>query len=171
MMRAISLWQPWASLMANGSKKDETRNGLTKVRGEVAICASLKWTMQLKNLACSEPFLSALARSTPEEMKGSEWSAAGDIITNTPLGCVVAVGELYDSIHTEEWMRRYIFDATETTNAEKERERRFGNYSPGRGVWRFRNMRKLATPVLCKGAQQWFFLPPAVEAAVRAQLP
>lgn len=49
MMRAITLWQPWASLMANEAKKDETRNSVTKVRGEVAICASLKWTRQLKD--------------------------------------------------------------------------------------------------------------------------
>lgn len=169
MMRAISLWEPWAQLMALEKKKDETRNGVTKVRGEVAICASKKWTMELKNLACSEPFLSALTECTEEEMKGHEFRAAEKIITAIPLGCVVAVGELYDSITSERWMELYFPEGWEPTE-EKVRERKFGNYAPGRGVWRFRNMRRLAKPVPVRGGQQWFNLPPEVEAAVRAQL-
>lgn len=173
MMRGISLWQPWASLMANEAKKDETRNGLTKVRGEVAICASLKWTTELKNLSCSQPFFSALAGIEESGLTGIEWTEATKIITATPLGCVVAVGELYDSIPSEEWMENFDRLRKRTGSdapVSMYREHTFGNYAPGRGVWRFRKMRKLATPVPCKGAQQWFFLPAAVEAAVRDQL-
>lgn len=169
MMRAISLWQPWASLMALEKKKDETRNGVTKVRGEVAICASKKWTMELKDLACSDPFLSALSDSTPGELKAREWNAASRIITATPLGCVVSVGELYESITAEEWIELHRELLLADSSAAL-RELRFGNYAPGRGVWRFRNMRKLAKPVPVRGGQFWFNLSPEVEAAVRAQL-
>lgn len=168
-MRGISLWQPWASLMALEEKKDETRNGVTKVRGEVAICASLKWTTDLKNLACSEPFLSALSGFPEYDIRGREWRVANQIITATPLGCVVSVGELYDSIRAEKWIELHK-EELEADASRALRELRFGNYAPGRGVWRFRNMRKLATPIPVRGGQQWFNLPPDVEAAVRAQL-
>lgn len=41
-MKALSLWQPWASLMAFGEKKIETRCWSTKFRGEMAIHATAK---------------------------------------------------------------------------------------------------------------------------------
>ena len=40
IIRCISLWQPWASLMARGHKYFETRSWDTKIRGEVWIHAA-----------------------------------------------------------------------------------------------------------------------------------
>jgi hypothetical protein len=42
MMRAISLDEPWASLMALDLKRIETRGRPTNVRGELAIHATLR---------------------------------------------------------------------------------------------------------------------------------
>ena len=39
-MRAISLWQPWASVVALGSKRIETRHWSTGHRGPLAIHAA-----------------------------------------------------------------------------------------------------------------------------------
>jgi len=39
-MKAISLWQPWASLMEAGSKTIETRGWKTKYRGDLLICST-----------------------------------------------------------------------------------------------------------------------------------
>jgi len=39
-IKAISLWQPWASLVANGLKLYETRGWPTKYRGVLAIHAA-----------------------------------------------------------------------------------------------------------------------------------
>ena len=39
-MKAISLWQPWASLVAHGLKRYETRSWSTKYRGPLAIHAA-----------------------------------------------------------------------------------------------------------------------------------
>ena len=39
-MKALSLWQPWASLMAVGAKHNETRDWPTRYKGELAICAA-----------------------------------------------------------------------------------------------------------------------------------
>jgi activating signal cointegrator 1 len=40
-MKAISLWQPWASGLVDGRKKHETRSWSTRHRGPLAIHASL----------------------------------------------------------------------------------------------------------------------------------
>lgn len=49
-MKAISLWQPWASLMAMGSKKIETRGHPIRYRGTLLIHAAKKvlplWMIQ-----------------------------------------------------------------------------------------------------------------------------
>lgn len=61
MMRAISLYQPYASLMAHGIKKNETRGRYTHVRGELAICSALKGvilTTELRDICSSLNLLS-----------------------------------------------------------------------------------------------------------------
>lgn len=45
-MKALSLKQPWAWLVANGHKPIENRTWNTKVRGEILIHASLRYTDQ-----------------------------------------------------------------------------------------------------------------------------
>lgn len=45
-IKAISLHQPWASLIAMGFKKFETRSWGTNYRGKLVICAALKNTKQ-----------------------------------------------------------------------------------------------------------------------------
>lgn len=39
-MKAISLWEPWASAMALGIKRNETRSWPTSYRGDLVICAA-----------------------------------------------------------------------------------------------------------------------------------
>lgn len=41
-MKAITLWQPWASLLACGAKGYETRSWATSYRGQIAIHAAKK---------------------------------------------------------------------------------------------------------------------------------
>lgn len=41
-MKALSLWQPWASLIADGRKKIETRHWVLNYRGPLVIHAALK---------------------------------------------------------------------------------------------------------------------------------
>jgi hypothetical protein len=42
-MKAITIIQPWATLIALGEKKFETRSWTTKYRGPLAIHAGMKW--------------------------------------------------------------------------------------------------------------------------------
>ena len=39
-MKALTIWQPWASLLASGRKKYETRSWATSYRGPIAIHAA-----------------------------------------------------------------------------------------------------------------------------------
>ena len=41
-MKAISLHQPWASMIANGQKTIETRRWATSYRGDLLICSTKK---------------------------------------------------------------------------------------------------------------------------------
>lgn len=46
-IKAISLHQPWANLVASGEKSIETRTWKTSYRGPIVICSSLKPTCGL----------------------------------------------------------------------------------------------------------------------------
>ncbi len=58
-MKAISLLQPWATLVAIGAKRIETRSWATNYRGPLAIHAS-KSPKMVNKLTWDEPFYSAL---------------------------------------------------------------------------------------------------------------
>ena len=61
-MKALSLIQPWASLVICGAKKIETRSWQTKYRGKLAIHASK--STKYVDLRDEEPFLTALRDET-----------------------------------------------------------------------------------------------------------
>ena len=124
-IHAVTLWQPWASLVAQGAKHIETRSWLTSYRGPLAIHAAKRYTPDLQVMADQEPFRSALAGIDPEGY----------------LGMVVAVAELVDC-------RLITAD-----NIPPEPERSFGDYRPGRFMWILRDICKLAEPVPVKGKQ------------------
>ena len=130
-MRAISLWQPWATAMAIGLKRIETRHWSHNVRGLVAIHAAKRWQVDER-----------------------EWAARlADIhdapaLRNPPLGAIVAIGMLTAVRRTE--------DVLPTIT---EQEEMFGNYAPKRFGWIFDQIVALPEPVPCKGAQGFFEVP------------
>jgi hypothetical protein len=77
-MKAISLWQPWASAMAVGLKTVETRHWSTSYRGHMAIHAAKRWTRD-----------------------ESEFAEAMGLPADLPLGAIVAFGELCAINRTE----------------------------------------------------------------------
>lgn len=146
-MKAISLWQPWASLMAVGAKKIETRHWTTSYRGLVAIHAAKRFQSSEKALLGQKVFHDALADHY--EIKNQS--------LDLPLGCFVAVGRLHRVLST-------------TTHAaaippESGNEFWFGNYLPDRYMWIFDEIWKLRTPVYATG-QQGFWTPSESEQAV-----
>src|SRR3982751_1322426 len=81
-MKALTLTQPWATLVAIGAKRIETRSWSTTYRGEVAIHAAKGFPRDCHELCATEPFLSVL-------------KAAGFTHTRElPTGVIVADGVL-----------------------------------------------------------------------------
>ena len=168
-LRCISLWQPFASLIAIGAKRVETRNWSTAYRGEIAIHAAKRWTTEEQLIAHTSPFRGAL-------VEGLGLSHPDYIDVFIPLGAIVAVARLVGVLPTNDIC---IFGGQLTSGPYVHEdgyfpcgvhEADFGDFSPGRYAWLLSDIRRLPTPVPCKGAQQIWTAPPEVEAKVRAQL-
>lgn len=131
-MRAISLWQPWASAVALGVKRVETRHWAPRYRGPLIIHAAKRWDRDQREFASVER---ALGRLPPR----------------LPLGALVAVCELVDVRPSEE-----IGPDVSAV------ERIYGNYAPGRFGWVLANIRPLPEPIGFKGHQSFFDVPLSV---------
>lgn len=151
-MKAISLWQPYASFMADELKLYETRNRLTHFRGELAICAAQRKSRYMEFGAEIEDLILRLGILHWQRTKLMSPRPA-----LLPLGAVVCVVSVYDCQPVEQVRVSPL-------------ERLVGDYSRGRFAWLTRDCRQLKTPVPVKGKQGFFNLPPEVEAQVRAQL-
>ena len=57
-MKAISIKEPWASLILSGKKTIETRTWSTKHRGKILLCASKKPKSSISGMAFAIAFLS-----------------------------------------------------------------------------------------------------------------
>ncbi len=168
LMKAITLWQPWASLMATGAKRFETRSWSTSFRGLVAIHAAKK-SFDTNPYLDRElhPFASAL--DLPDIYS----------FDSLPTGCIIATAELVNCWRivyhpgTNVDIARHIPIGAESMTTDKhapdfadyfvptELEMLFGDWTPGRYAWEFTNMTILPQPIPAKGAQGlWNWQPP-----------
>jgi len=133
-MKAITLMQPWATLVAIGAKKIETRSWKTKHRGPLAIHAGKRFpsTVHLQGgiLIYEEPYRSFLNNA-------GYWNSC-----DLPLGKVVAVVDL---LEVERIMG---------INVPGEPERSFGDYRFGRYMWHLEVLQYFPEPIEAKGAQR-----------------
>lgn len=131
-MKAITLTQPWATLVALGEKKIETRSWRTNYRGPLAIHAAKTFGRG------GEKDIRAMFDQFPEfeRVLGQHgWS-----LKTLPRSAVIATCQLVGIVSTaqlamqtcHEWTgpdgRLYRFDLTEN-------EYTFGDYSVGRYAW------------------------------------
>jgi hypothetical protein len=129
-MKALTLTQPYATLVAIGAKRIETRSWRTRYRGPLAIHAG-------KGLV-----------STPGE-RGPDWLRNQGYFMHAlrghqiPRGVIVATCILMDCAPT---------DDVDTWNLTDE-ERAFGNFSPGRYGWFLANITPLDPPIPATGRQ------------------
>lgn len=152
MLRALSLWQPWASLMAVGAKKIETRSWSTDYRGWVAIHASKRFQELERDLVIHNiKFRESLYPHYKEE--GAPSRGVG-ILKNLPLGAFVAVGRLVDCLSTGPSGSFLAKIPDESTD-----EFWFGDYSPRRFMWMFDEIHKLREPVYAPGKQSLWTIP------------
>lgn len=161
MLKAVTLYEPWASLMFLGAKRNETRGQRTHHRGEIAIHSAKT------DHGVSEQ---------TGKMAIAAFKARGYEVPFAHYGKIVALVDIVDCLPSELFSkngdklgslnfvghRKYILS---------EEEWAFGDYSPGRFIYVTRNLRRLHHPVACKGAQPvGWTVPPDIEAQVRAQI-
>lgn len=130
-MKAITVMQPWASLIALKAKRYETRSWKTNYRGPLAIHSSLNFSQSAQRLCRAEPFASALLYNE-----------------DLPLGCVLAICELAAVFPTSEPDSLFAPVADWPVS-----ELAFGDFSPGRFAWLLQNVRALENPIPARGAR------------------
>lgn len=141
MIRILSLWDPWASFMALGYKKWETRSWSTPYRGLLAIHAA-KTKIAIKDGTPLEKAELILEATGVRLQLPSAW----------PLGCILAVVDLYDCVPTEGLKP----DPMESI---------LGNYMPERFAWQTKDLRRVK-PLPYTGMQGLTTLNPEVEKAL-----
>lgn len=132
-MKAITLHQPWASLIAYGLKEFETRSWTTPYRGPLAIHAG-----------------SGKQGYTAEGWHALEYLRAGfgsdlarvNFPAELPFGAVVCVCEL-----------RAIYRTDAVKDHISMLELAVGNFAPGRAAWQMVNVKRLPVPVAARGQQ------------------
>jgi hypothetical protein len=164
-MKAISLWQPWAMLVAIGAKWIETRHWKTNHRGDLLIHAAKRHSQEQIDFMLSEPCRSILKiHGIKPEMRDAGSCHADQL----PLGALLAVRNLADCkiIPVEQCFYRASWAcgkrSTEWMCPPVGSELHFGNYEPGRWAWRFVEGQRLHCPIPYRGAQGFFEVPDAV---------
>lgn len=153
-MKALTLTQPWASLVAVCEKQLETRSWSTRYRGPLLIHAAAGFAgaggkRAAENLTHLEPFRSALMAAGQQAGEARIFSFG-----MLPLGAIVAKCDLLDVIETAEEVDalREGVDVGDLDGVRIERELAFGNFTPGRFAWVLAHVERLAEPIPCTGA-------------------
>lgn len=161
-MKALTLTQPYATLISIGAKTIESRPWMTFYRGPLAIHAAIGLEpvggrKGFQKLCATEPFASVLTKYTQNEWnKGISVLEAANLI---PRGVIVAVCDLvaikhigFDEITFPDGEKFYFSGSIANIWYLTAQERAFGDYTPGRYAWLLKNVQKLATPIPVKGA-------------------
>ena len=182
-MRAISLWQPFASAIAWGDKQIETRSWGTRYEGLLLICATAKTPLDdFEAATCNRHVVEVLLRENIIDTSHGFGRIEPEPVValkRLPQACAVAVAYLYacdmiEAAHATDdggtFLRaRALFEhPTEYTISPMEAA--FGFYDSGRFAWKLRDVRPLPQPIPCKGAQGIWKVPAELEAQVRLAL-
>ena len=169
-MKAITIWQPWASLLPLNIKLFETRSWATSYRGPIAIhAAALKLPQALRRCFPGEDdklmLLEAISKGMKETYTSKEIM---DLLNGFPTGSIVATARLIgchkiSSLHGTRPMcfgnERIIRRVDGTIFSPNETELMLGDWTPGRYAWEFSDM-KLIDPIPVKGKQGlWWWEP------------
>lgn len=142
-MKALTLWQPWASAVACEQKRVETRSWKTKYRGEIAIHSAAKlppsWLGASRHAAAFRDELADVlgARRDSDDRGGLHVDQA---VRALPFGQILCIVRLVA-----------IEETAMVRDSLSERERIFGNYEDGRYAWLFEMVERLNEPIPAKG--------------------
>lgn len=152
-MKAISLFQPWASLIAVGCKTMETRSWYTSYRGELAIAATAR--VPAAYVAPANELLND--RDIRRFLEPYGWVS----LSSLPMGCIVARAKLVSCYPTDH-------DFVAGRLQRWRYERACGDYRPNRFAWVFSEIDGLAEPIAAKGRQGLWNVPDELAALIRS---
>ena len=136
-MKAMSIYQPWATLVVIGAKKFETRSWSTKYRGPLLIHATKDFPRDRQRIGNEPIFYHATNKMS------KFWHVGG----YAPGGNIIGRVELVGCYKTE-----FIRDRIDET------ERTFGDYGDNRWAWCFVMPQEFESLIEAKGAQRiWEF--------------
>ncbi len=147
-MKALTLTQPWATLVALGAKRIETRSWGTPYRGPLAIHAAKGFPPEAKALCLMVPFYNALKKGGRHISHTIMAPPEGVVPHDLPLGAVVATCHLVGCYRTEDPFIRILLE----TGTGAPFEQTFGDYSPGRWAWVLDGIKPLPEPIPARGA-------------------
>lgn len=133
-IKAISLYQPWATLVVAGHKRYETRHWHTPYRGAVLIHAAKRWAKAQQRLADCFQLMLGIELEFPR----------GAIIGRVELTSVLSCDQL-ETLPDDE--------------APDAQEREFGDFGSSRFAWRLARAHRFATPIPYVGRQGFFHVP------------
>lgn len=133
-MKAISLWQPWASLIAIKAKKVETRSWYTDYRGDLLICAAKTMNKEYRDYYYSLPNIPMINTEDPVPYE------------DLPRGYAVTIVKLIDC---QKMTHELIWKTSE-------QEKLVGDWKKGRYAWILDNIRPIEEPFYVKGQQGLF---------------
>lgn len=174
-MKAISLWQPWASLIACGEKPFETRHWAPPrelIGQRIAIHAAKKVDAGAKSFAEDLMYGQhgedgfALADKLTATMKGIPDALMGSFgMALMPVGCIVCTATLDAAFQLGEKAEGTARPAASVARRMVSRQMPecftvryddFGDYAPGRWAWLLRDV-KVITPTEGTIGRQGFF--------------
>ncbi|WP_042472845.1 ASCH domain-containing protein [Bacillus ndiopicus] len=132
-MKAITITQPWASLIALGEKQFETRGWSTSYRGKIAIHAGKK-----VNEEAFEDFKAIFKRHGI--------TSAKELLT----GAVIATANLVECHKVTNEDHENDIAMTDGPKISGQ-EYRVGDYSPNRYAWELDSVQHLPKPIPAKG--------------------
>lgn len=135
-MKALTLIQPWATLIALGEKKIETRSWKTSYRGPLLIHAGKKIDRDTFN---NDPFYSVL------------YPYGYSVYNKLPTGVIIAKCNLVHCfpIEYDDYTNEYALLADK--QYVEGNEYHFGDYTSGRYAWILENIELLKEPIPAKG--------------------
>ncbi len=140
-MKALTLMQPYASLVIAGLKKIETRSWRTHYRGQMAIHAGGNLPAAYRKLCYTHPFaraLSSLGHDAPEDL---------------PRGVVLGTVYLVDCRRMTRYDRGGCLNIDRQPETDSA-ERAFGVYAPDRWAWVLADATPFEVPAPAQGLQR-----------------
>lgn len=140
-VKALSLTEPWATLVGVRAKLFETRSWATPYRGFLAIHSAKGFPAWAQAVCFQEPVRTVLKEKTKVSVIWQRCLPKDHPQRSEfPLGCVIAICELVDVVRIT------------AENAPPEPERSFGDYTPGRFAWHLKNAQMLPKPIPARGS-------------------